>query len=197
MDLHFPAHLLNYVFVGIGFFLFIYFTVVYNNLIALKNNVKKAWANIDVLLKQRHDELPKLIEVCKQYMQYERDTLDKITKDRAHAVQAREQGDVTQLAKAEMMLKGSLGQLFALVENYPELKTNETYAHLRNRISGLENTIADRRELYNESATINNIRLEQFPDVLIAKLFHFKPFTPLEFISTQVKDVDVSAQFKR
>lgn len=195
--MHLPDHMMSYVFVGLGFFLFIYFTIIYNNLISLKNNAKKAWANIDVLLKQRHDELPKLIETCKQYMQYERDTLEKITKVRQQAVEARLKGDVVAMGQAESILKGSLGNLFALAENYPQLKANQTYLHLQVRISGLENTIADRRELYNESVTLNNIRIEQFPDVLVAKMFGFKHFVTLEFGANELEDVDVTSHFNK
>lgn len=195
--MHFSSHVTNTILIGIGFFIFIYFTVIYNNLISLKNNVKKAWANIDVLLKQRHDELPKLIETCKQYMQYERETLEKITQARQLAMQARAKGDVNAMGQAESVLRSTLGNLFALAENYPQLKTNETYAHLQARISGLENTIADRRELYNENVTLNNIRIDQFPDVLVAKIFGFKPFSTLEFSSSELADVDVNAQFKK
>ncbi len=194
--MHF-SDLASYVSIGIGFFLFIYFTIIYNNLISLKNNAKKAWANIDVLLKQRHDELPKLIETCKQYMQFESSTLEKITLARQKAMTAREKGDIAAVGQAETLLRGSLGNLFALAENYPQLKTNETFAHLQTRISGLENTIADRRELYNESVTLNNIRIEQFPDVLVAKLFAFKHLEPLEFGSSELADVDVTSQFKQ
>jgi LemA protein len=189
--------MMSYVLVGLGFFLFIYFTIIYNNLVTLKNNAKKAWANIDVLLKQRNDELPKLIETCKQYMQYEKDTLEKITRVRQEAVDARLKSDMVAMGQAESMLRGALGNLFALAENYPQLKANETYAHLQKRISGLENTIADRRELYNESVTLNNIRIEQFPDVLVAKLFGFKHFVTLEFSASDLEDVDVMSQFNK
>lgn len=186
----------NYVLMGIGGVALIYFIVLFNNLVTLKNNAKKAWANIDVLLKQRHDELPKLIETCKQYMQYERETLEKITLARQKAVAARQSGDIPTMGQAEAFLKGTLGNLFALAENYPDLKTNDTFNHLQKRISGLENTIADRRELYNESVTLNNIRIEQFPDIIVAKIFGFKHLDTLEFASNELTDVDVSAQFK-
>jgi len=191
----FPPQIAHVIYLGIALVLFMYFIVIYNNLVTLKNNVRKAWSNIDVLLKQRHDELPKLIETCKQYMQYERGTLDQITKIREQAERAREQKDVDAVGKLEGLLKGSLGNLFALAENYPQLKADETYQHLQKRISDLENSIADRRELYNESATLNNIRIEQFPDIFVASLLSFKPFKTLEF-AQESGDVDVSAQFK-
>src|SRR5579872_5697110 len=101
-----------------------YVIVIFNRLVFIKNNAKRSWANIDVLLKQRYDELPKLVDTCKQYMQYERDTLEKITKARAMAVQAREQQDIQALNKAESYLQTVLGRLFALAENYPELKAS-------------------------------------------------------------------------
>ncbi len=195
--MHLPPYMMSYVLVGLGFFLFIYFTIIYNNLISLKNNAKKAWANIDVLLKQRNDELPKLIQTCKQYMQYEKETLEKITRVRQEAVDARLKSDMVAMGQAETTLRGALGNLFALAENYPQLKANETYAHLQKRISGLENTIADRRELYNESVTLNNIRIEQFPDVLVAKLFGFKHFVTLEFNASDLEDVDVMSHFNK
>ncbi len=193
----FTANIMNYVWIGLLIFVLIYIIMIFNNLVSLKNNVKKAWANIDVLLKQRHDELPKLIETCKQYMSYERPTLEKITELRAKSMQAREQGDIASLGKVEGMLKGTLGNLFALAENYPDLKANQTFLHLQGRISGLENSIADRRELYNESVTLNNIRIEQIPDLIVAKLFGFQHFVPLEFGPEETADVDVNQLFNK
>lgn len=186
-----------YLSIGIAIALLVYFTIIYNNLVSLKNNVKKAWANIDVLLKQRNDELPKLIETCKQYMQYERTTLEKITEARGLVMKAQAQGDVKAMGVAEGLLRSTLGNLFALAENYPQLKTDTTFAHLQQRISGLENAIADRREIYNESVTLNNTRIEQFPDVIIAKVFRFKEFLTLEFPTENLADVDVTAMFKK
>ncbi|MEL0550140.1 LemA family protein, partial [Raoultella lignicola] len=128
-----------------------YAVVLYNGLVRLKHAVGKAWANIDVLLKQRHDELPKLVEACKQYMQHERATLERVIAARNAVASARERADVNALGKAESGLRAGLGQLFALAENYPQLKANESFQFLSQRISGLENGIADRRELYNEA----------------------------------------------
>ncbi len=173
----------------------LYAIVIYNNLVALKHNVAKAWANIDVLLKQRHDELPKLVETCKQYMQYEQATLDKVIQARSAVAAAREQGDVTALGAAEGQLRLGLGNLFAVAEAYPELKASEKFQHLQARVTGLENAIADRRELYNESVNLNNVRIEQFPDVIIARLFAFKSFVLLEFEEEQKTDVDMKSLF--
>lgn len=172
-----------------------YFVVVYNNLVMLKHNVDKAWANIDVLLKQRHDEIPKLIEVCKQYMKYEQETLEKVMRARAAVAAARESGDIGAVGAAEKQLRAGMGALYATAEAYPELKANENFQHLQLRISGLENAIADRREFYNESANLNNVRIEQFPDVLIARMFNFGPKSLLQFSEDEKQDVDVKALF--
>ncbi len=172
-----------------------YFVTIYNNLVRLKHNVSKAWANIDVLLKQRHDELPKLVETCKQYMGYEQETLEQVMQARAAVFTAREGGDVKGVGMAESQLRMGLGNLFALAENYPDLKANDSFQHLQTRISGLENTIADRREFYNESVNVNNVRIEQFPDVIIANNFGFKAADLLEFSEAEKADVDMKDLF--
>ncbi|HNZ56489.1 MAG TPA: LemA family protein [Methylophilaceae bacterium] len=173
----------------------IYFVITYNGLVNIKHNVEKAWANIDVLLKQRHDELPKLVDTCKQYMKFEQETLEKVIQARSRVSDARESHNVAALGVAENALRSGLGQLFALAESYPELKANEQFLHLQSRISGLENAIADRREFYNDSVNINNVRIEQFPDLIVAKLFNFKAAELLRFASEELKDVDISQRF--
>ena len=172
-----------------------YLVITYNSLVSVKNSVSKAWANIDVLLKQRHDELPKLVDTCKQYMKYEQVTLEKVIQARSRVSDARETQNVAALGAAESALKSSLGQLFALAESYPELKANEQFLHLQSRISGLENALADRREFYNDSVNINNVRIEQFPDLIIARMFNFKSFDLLKFASEELIDVDISKRF--
>ncbi|MEJ1464031.1 MAG: LemA family protein [Candidatus Sedimenticola sp. (ex Thyasira tokunagai)] len=173
----------------------LYAIIIYNNLVNLKHGVTKAWANIDVLLKQRHDELPKLVETCKQYMQYEQETLERVMQARAAVSSAREQGDVGALGGAETQLRLGLGNLFAVAEAYPDLKANDTFQHLQSRISDLENSIADRREYYNESVNNNNVRIEQFPDVIIANRFNFKAAELLEFSDEEKQDVDMKSLF--
>ncbi|OOZ36589.1 LemA family protein [Solemya velesiana gill symbiont] len=185
----------TFVFLGIVAAVIIYVVMIYNNLVTLKHGVSKAWANIDVLLKQRHDELPKLVETCKQYMEYEQDTLEKVMQARAVVSSAREQGDVGALGIAEGQLRLGLGNLFAVAEAYPDLKANETFQHLQSRITGLENSIADRREFYNESVNNNNVRIEQFPDVIIARMFNFMSAELLEFSEEEKKDVDMKSLF--
>ncbi|WP_296750659.1 LemA family protein [Thiobacillus sp.] len=168
---------------------------VFNQLVALKHNVGKAWSNIDILLKQRHDELPKLVETCKQYMQFEQETLEKVMQARNQVASARESHNIAALGQAEGALRLGLGNLFAVAEAYPELKTNQTFQHLQARITGLENAIADRREFYNDSVNVNNVRVEQFPDTVVARLFGFRPFPLLRFAATEKKDVDLKQLF--
>lgn len=176
--------------------LVVYIISLYNHLVRLKHNVSKAWSNIDVLLKQRHDEIPKLVETCKQYMKFEQETLERVMQARSRVSQARENQDVAGLGMAEGMLRMGLGQLFALAEDYPELRANENFQHLQIRISTLENTIADRREFYNESVNINNIGIEQFPDIIVARMFGFGARDLLEFEATEIADVDVKQVFE-
>ena len=173
----------------------IYFVMIYNQLVQVKHNVSKAWANIDVLLKQRHDELPKLVETCKQYMKFEQDTLVKVMEARASVSNAREQQNIGALGQAEGELRGALGRLFAVAEAYPDLKTNDSFQQLQSRISALENAIADRREFYNESVNVNNVRIEQFPDSIVAGMFSFKPQELLKFATQETADVDVKQLF--
>jgi len=173
----------------------LYGILLYNNLVNLKHGVAKAWSNIDVLLKQRHDELPKLVEVCRQYMRFEQETLERVIRARADVSQARSRGDVGGLGAAESELRLGLGNLFAVAEDYPDLKADQTFQHLQHRISSLENGIADRREYYNESVNLNNVRIQQFPDVIVARLFAFRPFELLEFSEEEIRDVDVKALF--
>jgi LemA protein len=174
----------------------VYFVMLYNQLVQVKHNVSKAWANIDVLLKQRHEELPKLVETCKQYMKFEQDTLVRVMEARSHVATAREQQNIGALGQAEGELRGALGKLFALAEAYPDLKTDQTFLHLQSRISSLENAIADRREFYNESVNVNNVRIEQFPDSIVAALFSFRPMQLLRFSSQETADVDVRQLFQ-
>nr|WP_320166206.1 LemA family protein [uncultured Methylophaga sp.] len=187
----------GFIFWAVVVVLVVYLIIIYNNLVSLKHNVSKAWSNIDVLLKQRHDELPKLVETCRQYMQYEQDTLEKVMQARASVATAQQNGDISTLGSAEGALRMGLGSLFAVAEAYPELKADQSFQHLQARITGLENTIADRREFYNESVNINNVRIEQFPDVILARFFGFKSFTLLEFTSEELVDLDIKSLFER
>lgn len=185
----------NIIFLGALVVALVYLVTLYNGLVALKHGVAKAWANIDVLLKQRHDELPKLVEVCRQYKEFEQTTLQRVIEARTQVQQARQAHDVGALGEAEGALRQGLGRLFAVAEAYPELRSNENFMQLQQRITSLENSIADRRELYNEAVNLNNVRVEQFPDALVARLFRFDPQPLLEFSSSEKADVDLKQLF--
>jgi LemA protein len=150
----------------------VYFITAYNRLVRLRNNLDKAWANIDVLLKQRHNELPKLIETCKGYMQHEQKTLQAFTEARTTYTRATTPVDK---AQADNLITGALRTLFAAAENYPELKANANFRQLRTRTTELEEKIAGQRTRYNEDANTFNIRLRQIPEVLVARLRGIRP----------------------
>jgi LemA protein len=154
------------------FGLIAYVVMIFNGLIALKNDIAKAWANIDILLKQRHDELSKLLDVCKGYMDYERDTLQKITQARSLYQQA---VSVDQKAQADQSMTSALRGFFAVAENYPQLKANDNFMRLQGRITDLESQIADRREFYNDSVNTFNIRIQQMPDTFVASFMNLTP----------------------
>ena len=184
-----------FILLGLVVIVVVYGVMIYNNLVRLKHDVSQAWSNIDILLRQRHDELPKLVETCKQYMKYEQDTLERVMQARTQVAAARMEGNVAALGPAETQLRMGLGNLFAVAEAYPDLKASQTFQHLQTRITGLENTIADRREYYNESVNNNNVRIEQFPDVILARHFSFTARELLEFSDEEKRDVDVKALF--
>jgi LemA protein len=175
--------------------LIVYLVGIYNGLVGLQENVKVSWANIDVLLKQRHDELPKLVETCKRYMQFEQETLEKVMRARASVNQASSTGNIAAVGAAEQQLRAGVGRLFAVAENYPQLKTDATFKLLQGRITALEESIADRRELYNDQVNLNNIRVKIFPDVIVAQKFGFQKAQLLEFSNEEKRDVDMGALF--
>ena len=148
-----------------------YFLSLYNGLVELKNNISRSWANVDVLLKQRHDELPKLVKTCETYMQHERAIFDKLSEARSGLATAR---SVAQRAEAENQIGRALGTIMAVAENYPDLKADQGFRALQQRISELENQIADRREFYNDVVTLFNTRLEQIPDSWVADGMHLE-----------------------
>jgi LemA protein len=178
----------------LGVFLFgivgfaLYAVGIYNGLVRVKHAVDKAWANIDVLLKQRHDELPKLIETVKGYMQHERDLLTRITEARSHMSRAR---SIEEKGQADAEVRGALDRLFAVAENYPQLKADQSFQMLQGRISELEDQIADRREFFNHSVNAQNVRIEQIPDVVVARLMGLGPRTLFEAREEERRDVKV------
>jgi LemA protein len=174
-----------------------YTITIYNGLVRTRNAVKLAWSNIDVLLVQRHDELPKLIDVCKRYMQHERETLERVTQARSQVETARSAGDVASVSAAEGALRSGLANLYAVAERYPELKADSLFRNLATRISALETAIADRREIYNDAANAQNVRIETFPDAIVAGMFNFEPARLLKFDAAQTADVDVGLAFAK
>jgi len=161
---------------ALAFFFFIggvliYAVILYNGLVRLRNENDRAWANIDVLLKQRHDEIPNLVETAKGYMQHEQQTLLAVTQARADSMNA---ASVGQKAVAELKIASALHSLFAVAENYPQLKANENFLKLQNRITELEERIADRREFFNDDVNTYNTRIGQIPDVFVASFMNLK-----------------------
>jgi len=183
------------VFLGIFLTPIVWGVSIYNQLVSLKNNAKKAWSNIDVLLKQRNSELPKLIDTCKQHMKYEQETLEKVIKARNLVESARKDKNIPELNTAELSLETSLMGLFAVAEDYPELKGSDAFLRLQSRITSLEESISDRREFYNDSAAHSNTRIQQFPDNVVAGVFNFDEFDLMEFQVSELQDIDVAAGF--
>jgi LemA protein len=154
--------------------------VIYNRLITYRNQVKNAWSQIDVQLQRRHDLIPNLLETVKGYMQYEKSTLEEVIKARNQAASALEtlqksggptEGSIKQLLGAETALKGAMGNIFALAENYPQLRASENMARLQEELSSTENKIAFARQAYNDQVLIYNIAQQKLPAVFFAAAF--------------------------
>ena len=180
------AFLLFLVFGTVGYALSIY-----NGLVSLKNNITRSWANIDVLLKQRHDELPKLVSTCQAYMQHERAVFQRLSEAREGLMKAR---SIPERAQAEGALTQALGQFFAVAEAYPDLKANQNFSQLQSRISELENQIADRREYYNDTVTTFNTRIQQLPDKFVADWCQYEPAEVFHATDADRQDVDIKFQ---
>ena len=176
--------------IGVG----AYCVSIYNGLVGVKHQVEQAWSNIDVLLRQRHDELPKLIDVVKSYGAYERDLLEKVTTLRTRAGSGREP-DASRLA-AEDELSRAVGRLLITAEAYPDLKASATYLELQRRISGLEEQIAHRREYYNDAVNLNNVRTEQFPDMLLAPMAGLHRAPLFTATAEEKADIDVGGRLR-
>ena len=168
-----------------------YVLSIYNGLVALRNNIARSWSNIDVLLKQRHDELPKLVSTCEGYMRHERGVFDKLSEARAALASAKSVGE---RAGAEGMLNRALGAIFAVAEAYPDLKANQSFIQLQNRISDLENQIADRREFYNDTVTTYNTRIQQIPDRFVADMLTCVPAELFQVEAEDRRDVEINFQ---
>ena len=169
--------------------LIMYFVGIYNNLVTLKNDIDRSFADIDVILKQRHDELPKLIDTCKGYMQYEQKTLLAVTEARTAYMRATTpEGKI----QADGMLSGALKSLFAVAEKYPDLKANTNFMQLQGRITELEEKIAGQRSRFNEDVNSFNIRIGQIPANFVAGFMHLQPHALFQAPESDREDVKVS-----
>ncbi len=166
-----------------------YFVGIYNSLVTLKNDIDRSFSNIDVLLKQRHDELPKLIDTCKGYMQYEQKTLQAVTEARTAYLRASTPAEKTQ---ADNMVTGALKSLFAVAEKYPDLKADANFMQLQGRITELEEKIAGQRGRYNEDVNDFNIRIAQIPANFVAGFMGLQPHALFQVAETDREDVKVS-----
>lgn len=155
---------------GIIVFLVVVFVAIYNRLVNLRNRIDNAWSQIDVQLKRRYDLIPNLIETVKGYAKHEKETFENVTNARAQAVGA---GSVGEQAGAENMLTGALRSLFAVAENYPDLKANQNFLMLQEELSGTESKIAFSRQFYNDTVMTFNTTIQTIPNNIIAGMFGF------------------------
>jgi LemA protein len=164
--------------------LLIIFVGIYNRLVTLRNRCDNAWAQVDVQLRRRYDLIPNLVETVKGYAKHEREVFEKVTEARSRAVNAE---SVKEQGEAENMLRGALKSLFAVVENYPELKANQNFLMLQEELAGTEGKIAYARQFYNDSVMNFNLKQEVFPSNIIAGMFNFKEKEYFEIEETEAK----------
>jgi LemA protein len=181
-----------------GFFLFVLFLLaafyafsIYNGLISLRNNIDKAWANIDVLLKQRSDLIPNLVEAVKGYMKHEKAVLTEITQLRTALM-----GATTPSAKAKTSegISAALKTIFAVAENYPKLEASQNFLELQKQLTAMENQIADRREFYNDSVLLFNTRIHSLPDLVFASMMGLKDKEYFKAAEEEKKAVEVKME---
>ena len=163
-----------YVIIGIVVILAIFFIATYNGLVRLRNQLKNAWAQIDVQLKRRYDLIPNLVETVKGYMEHERETLEAVTNAR-NLAQTASGGSVGERSKLEGELSGALSRLLVVVENYPDLKANQNFLALQEELTSTENKISFSRQYYNDSVLRLNNKIQMFPSNMIASMTGFKP----------------------
>jgi len=160
-----------YILIGLVVLVLLWAVWMYNRFVTLVNRAKEAWADIDVQLKRRYDLIPNLINTVKGYAKHEKETFQKVTEMRAAAMAA---GGVREQGQAENMLTGALRSLFAVAENYPDLKANENFLELQRELTDTENKIQASRRFYNTNVRDLNIGLESFPQNLIGNMFNFQ-----------------------
>ena len=175
--------------------LLVWSIVIYNGLIAMRNNVQNAWKQIDVQLKRRHDLIPNLVTTVKGAMEFEQDTLEKVISARARAVSA---PTTATKGEAENILTQALGKLFAVMENYPVLKSNQNVMQLQEELTSTENKISFARQLYNDLVANYRTKIQVFPNNFISSLFNFKSeeYFGAEVVDRAVPTVDVSLRGK-
>jgi LemA protein len=160
-----------YVLIGLGLAVGLYVILTYNGLVSLKTQVAEAWSDIEVQMKRRYNLIPNLIETVKGYMNHERETLESVTRARGEALA--NQGSPDAQARSENMLAGALKSLFALAENYPDLKANQGFLDLQDDLAEVEDKIQAARRYFNGSVRDLNVKIEQFPSNLVAQAFKF------------------------
>jgi LemA protein len=168
--------------------LFIWVVFAYNRLVALRNRAKEAWADIDVQLKRRHDLIPNLVETVKGYAAHEKEVLEKVTEARAKAMGARESGNLKKMAEAENYLAQTLKTLFAVAENYPDLKASQNFLELQRELRDTEDKIMYARRFYNANVRDLNIAIESFPTNVIASIFGFKKMDLFEISAPEERE---------
>lgn len=174
-----------FIVLGVLVFVGLWMMAVYNGLVQLRESVRNGWSQIDVQLQRRHDLIPNLVEVAKGYMQHESDTLEKVIKARQQAIDAKGLENVQQ---AENFLSGTLRSLFAVSENYPDLKADKQMTQLHEELTTTENKIAFARQYYNDEVNRYNVGIKSFPDNIIAGQFNFKPETFFEIDVPEAKN---------
>ena len=166
----------------------LYFISTYNTLVSLRNKVKDQWSQIDVVLKNRNDLIPNIVETVKGYAKHEKDTLDAVIEARSKAASATTKVDEM---KASGEVTQALGRLFALAENYPELKANTNFLDLQNKLNEIEEKIRYARQFYNDSVLTYKNKIEMFPSNIVAGMFNFKPEAFFEATEEERKNVQV------
>jgi len=158
---------------------------IYNGLVQLRNRCENSWAQVDVQLRRRYDLIPNLVETVKGYAQHEKETFQKVTEARAQAINA---GNVQEQGQAENMLTGALKSLFAVSENYPELKANQNFMMLQEELAGTESKIAYSRQFYNDTVMKFNTKQQVFPSNIIANMFNFQEKDYFEIEEPEAKE---------
>jgi LemA protein len=190
------------VFLGIGFLFIIFVVGIYNGLVALRNQYRNAFAQIDVQLKRRYDLIPNLVETVKGFMKHEQETLEKVIQARNAAYSAQQavgadpskSGEMKKLMQAESQVASSLGRLLAVSESYPELRSSENMGRLQEELSSTENKISFARQAYNDAVMVYNTKREVFPSNIIASMFNFYAAELWEIANVQERE-NVAVKF--